>query len=196
MRFAGVLTIEQIEGWLELAKSISPLYVGLIIFGLLCIDLFIAVPTLTLIILAGYFLGFAFGALFSVAGIMSAGVIGYTLSRRYGDKILNFLIKDKVQREEAVEIFNRHGFVIILLSRAMPVMPEASACLSGITGMSFKKFFIAWMISTVPYVLIASYAGSISSIKDPMPAIIAAIGLSLFFSIFWFFYRKRHKKAN
>ena len=32
---------------------------------------------------------------------MCAGVIGYTLSRRYGDKILNFLIKDKDQRDEA-----------------------------------------------------------------------------------------------
>ena len=69
MRFAGVLMIEQIESWLEIAKSISPLYVGLIIFVLLCVDLFIAVPTLTLIILAGYFLGFALAYCFQLWGL-------------------------------------------------------------------------------------------------------------------------------
>ncbi len=196
MKFTGILSVEQIKELLEQAKNLSPLYVGTLIVALLFIDLFIAIPTLTTIILAGYFLGFILGALFSIIGILLAGTVGYILSRRYGDSILIFLIKDDDKRIDAVETFHKHGFVTILLSRAIPMLPEASACLSGITKMEFKKFLFAWLLSAIPYVLIISYAGSISTFNDPKPAIIAAIGLSAFFWISWFFYHKKHKSVT
>jgi len=195
MKFTGILSIEQIKELLQQAKNVSPFYVGALVIALLFIDLFIAIPTLTTIILAGYFLGFMLGALFSIIGILLAGTIGYILSRRYGDKILLFLIKDDTQRIDAIETFHKHGFVTILLSRAIPLLPEASACLSGITKMGFKKFLLAWLLSAIPYVLIISYAGSISTIDDPKPAIITAIGISVFFWISWFFYHKKHKSV-
>ena len=196
IKFTGVLTIEQIEQWLYQAKNISPIYVGLIVSSLLFLDLFIAIPTLTVIILAGYFLGFIYGAVFSIVGVLLAGVVGYFLSSYYGDKILNFLIKDTKKREEAVEIFNKHGFTMILLSRAMPILPETSACLSGMTKMKFGKFLFAWLISSVPYALIASYAGSISTLENPKPAIFTAIGLSMFFWMAWYFYHRKHESKN
>jgi len=191
LKFTGILTMDQIENWLSQAKNTSPLYLGMIISTLLFADLFIAVPTLTIIILSGYFLGFIEGVIFSLTGILLAGVIGYILSRYYGDKILTFLIRDDMERAEVIKIFNRHGFVMILLSRAMPILPETSACLSGMTGMKFRKFLCAWLISAVPYVLIASYAGSISTIDNPKPAIFTAIALSAFFWIAWFLYHRK-----
>jgi len=54
----GLLSVAQIENWLGQAQQLSPLYVGSIVALLLFADLFIAVPTLTITILAGYFLGF------------------------------------------------------------------------------------------------------------------------------------------
>ncbi len=192
-KFSGILTIEKIEMWLHQAKNLSPLYAGMIVSALLFADLFIAVPTLSIVTLSGYFLGFTLGALFSLLGIFLAGIVGYILSRYYGKKILTFLIKNSNERVDAIEVFRRHGFVIILLSRAMPIMPETSACLSGATRMSFWKFLFAWTLSSVPYVLIASYAGSISTLQNPKPAIIMAIAVSAFFAIAWFFYRKKYK---
>jgi len=189
--FTGILTMDQIENWLSQAKNISPLYVGMIISTLLFADLFIAVPTLTIIILSGFFLGFIEGVIFSLTGVLLAGVAGYILSRYYGDKILTFLIRDDKERVEVIKIFNRHGFAMILLSRAMPILPETSACLSGMTGMKFRKFLLAWLISAVPYVLIATYAGSISTIDNPKPAIFTAIAISAFFWIAWFFYQRK-----
>jgi uncharacterized membrane protein YdjX (TVP38/TMEM64 family) len=115
------------------------------------------------------------------------------LSRYYGDKILTFLIKDDYKKDNAIKTFHKHGFTMILLSRAMPMIPEISACLSGMTKMNFGKFILAWAISSIPYVLIASYAGSISSLENPKPAIFAAVGISLFFWISWFFYHRKHK---
>lgn len=195
IKFTGILTIEQIQNWLYQAKNISPFYVGLIVVALLFADLFIAVPTLTIIILSGYFLGFFYGVIFSLSGVVLAGVVGYGLSRYYGDSILNYLVKDDDKKDEAVTIFKKHGFVMILLSRAMPILPEVSACLSGMTKMDFKRFLFAWLLSAIPYILIATYAGSISTLENPKPAIFIAISISAFFWTTWFFYHKKHFKT-
>ncbi len=196
IKLTGILSIEQIENWLTQAKELSPIYVAPIIVLLLFADLFIAVPTLTVIILSGFFLGHIYGAITALTGLMLAGVCGYTLSRYYGNAILHFLVRDKNKRNDAILAFQKHGFVMILLSRAMPILPEITACLSGMTRMPFNKFFMAWMISSVPYVLIATYAGSISSIDNPKPAIFTAIGLSVLLWISWFFYNRAHIKST
>jgi len=196
IKFTGILTVEQIEGWLTQAKELSPIYVGSIVALLLFSDLFIAVPTLTVTILSGYFLGLAYGATAAFTGILLAGVCGYALSHYYGNNILGFLVKDKNKRDEAITAFQEHGFVMILLSRAMPIIPEASACLSGMTRMPFSKFLVAWLISSVPYVLIATYAGSISSLDNPKPAIFTAIGITLFFWVTWFIYLRVSKNKK
>jgi len=195
IKFTGLLTIEQIEGWLRQAGELSPLYVGAIVALLLFADLFIAIPTLTVVIFAGYFIGHVYGALAALTGIILAGVCGYIISRYYGDDILSFLVKDKNKRNEAVNTFQKHGFVMIILSRAMPILPETTACLSGMTRMPFSKFLAAWLISSIPYILIATYAGSISTIENPTPAIFTAIGISVFLWSGWFFFHRINNKV-
>lgn len=196
IKSTGVLTAEQIEGWLTQARELSPLYVGTIVVLLLFADLFIAVPTLTVTILSGYFLGHTYGAVSALSGVLLAGVCGYALSRYYGDTILGFLVKEEEKRNEMTTTFQEHGFMMILLSRAMPILPEVTACLSGMTRMNFSKFLLAWVISSVPYILIASYAGSISTIENPKPAIFTAIAISLLLWGFWYFYHRSHIKRN
>jgi len=193
IKLTGVLTVDQIEGWLIQAKELSLLYVGSIVTLLLFADLFVAVPTLTITILSGYFLGHTFGAIAALSGTMLAGISGYVISRYYGNEIMGFLIKDETERNEAKQSFDKSGFAMIILSRALPILPEASACLAGMTKMNFWKFLLAWSISTIPYVLIATYAGSISSFDDPMPAIFAAISIS---SILWMSWFLHHRFGN
>jgi len=191
IKTTGILTVGQIEGWLIQAKELSSLYVAGIVILLLFADLFIAIPTLTVIILSGYFIGFAYATAAALTGILLVGLCGYILSRYYGDVLLNFLLKDDHQREKAVQAFQKHGFVMILLSRAMPLLPEAVTCLAGMTQMPFRNFMLAWSISSLPYVLIATYSGSISSLENPNPAIYSAIGISVSLWLCWFFYQRR-----
>ena len=68
LKSTGMITVEKIELWLEMAKTANPLYVGAIIAGLLFADLFVAVPTLTVMILGGFFLGPIYGAIAGVIG--------------------------------------------------------------------------------------------------------------------------------
>ncbi|MGH1377082.1 MAG: TVP38/TMEM64 family protein [Alphaproteobacteria bacterium] len=186
----GIMTVEKIQLFLELAKSANPNFVAIIICSLLFADLFIAVPTLTVMILGGYFLGAFYGAVAAITGLFFAGTCGYGLSAKYGDKLVNALIKDQDKRDDAVRTFQNHGAIVILLSRAVPILPEVSACMAGMTRMPFAKFIMLWLISTIPYAIIASYAGAISTLENPKPAIITAIFLTAFFWSGWFVFRK------
>lgn len=200
IKVTGVITVDDIRNWLEAAKSVSPLAIGLVVVALLFADLFIAIPNLTVSILSGYFLGFELGAFFNIVGVSAAGITGYFLSRWMGRKLLERIVRDPQEIKEMESIFNRHGFVMILLSWALPILPEVSACLAGFTRMPLWKFLLAWALGAYPYVTIAAYAGSISTLNDPKPAIYAAIGLSAFFwlswTIFLWFKRSRVKPVQ
>jgi len=195
IKLTGVITVDDIKAWLNAASSVSPVYIGMVVVVLLFADLFIAIPTLTVCILSGYFLGFGIGAAFNVVGVGLAGVCGYLLSRSIGRDILIKIVRDPAKINEMENIFNKHGVVMILLSRALPILPEATACIAGFTKMPMWKFLFAWFFSSYPYVAIAAYAGSISTIDTPMPAIFTAIFLSTSLWLMWAVFIRKNKRA-
>lgn len=197
IKATGVLTIEDVKHWLTMASEINPLYVALAVIILLFADLFIAVPNLTICILSGYFLGWATGGLASTAGMMLAGVVGYWICWAIGPKLLLKMYKDPKKLAEMQGVFSEHGATVILMCRAMPILPEVVACLAGANKMSFFRFMVYYSISTIPYSFIAAYAGSKSSIANPTPAILTAIGISLALWLAWFiFLRRNYPKPN
>ena len=193
VKFSGLLSMEQIESWLVLAKEASPLHVAFIVATLLIFDLFLSVPTMPLTMLAGYFLGHIYGASAVLFGLLIAGMLGYFISRYFGVTILNLLVKTPEKRNEVITTFNKHGFIMIILARAVPMLPEVTACLAGITRMPFLKFLLAWSISAVPYTLIVAYSGSISSLHDPSPIFITAIGVWCSLWLGWFLFQRSNR---
>lgn len=193
IKFSGILTVEDIKGIFETLKSKPSYILGSIIVLLLFIDLFIAVPTMTIIILAGFFIGFELAVFYTFLGLLLASLTGYILSRKYGLKILNKLTSDQEQVEQMKELFNKHGVLVLILSRAVPMLPEISACLAGTCSMSIKKFLTAWSLGTIPYLCVIAYAGSISNLDNPMPAIYAALGITITFWFLWMIFLKVNK---
>jgi uncharacterized membrane protein YdjX (TVP38/TMEM64 family) len=193
MKFTGLLTIEDIKSIFTNLKTQPSYMIGSLVILLLFIDLFIAIPTMTVILLAGYFLGFQLALLYTSIGLLGASLTGYTLSIFYGERIINKLSNDQKQINQMKQLFNTHGMILIMLSRAVPLLPEISACLAGTCHMNLKKYLLAWTIGTIPYICIMTYAGSISSIDNPKPALIAAIGITILFSIGWFIFKKLNK---
>ena len=193
IKFSGVLTVDDIKQLFETLKSQPSYILGSIIILLLLVDLFIAVPTMTVIILAGYFVGFELAVLYTFIGLLLASLTGYFLSKKYGLKMLNKLSTDQEQIEQMKELFNKHGILVLILSRAVPMLPEISACLAGTCSMSIKRFLTAWSLGTIPYLTVIAYAGSISNLDNPMPAIYAAIGITFAFWFFWMIFLKANK---
>ena len=195
-RLAGVLTEENVRTTLAAADAASLWWLAAIVVALLFVDLFIAVPTLTITILAGYFMGFPAGFAAALVGTGSAAAAGYALARRYGERIIARIVKDPAKRAEMAAAFQAHGPGMILLSRAAPMIPEVTACMAGATRMHPARYALLFLASTVPYVGIASYAGSISTLDDPKPAIFAAIGLYAALWIGWLWFRRRMKRDD
>jgi len=192
-RVLGILTIENVRFWLAEAQNIDPLWVISVVVLLLFIDLFVAVPTLTITILAGFFLGFPLGAAAAFTGMMLAALCGYGLSRKWGDSVVRFLVKEERAREDMIAAFQQSGPAMIMLSRAAPIVPEVTACMAGVTQMPVARYFFFFALSTLPYVAVAAYAGSISSIESPQPAIYAALFLYAVLWIGWFLFRRSRK---
>ncbi len=192
--------MEDIKGWLEYALELSPWIVGLIIVSLMLIDLFIAIPTLSLTILSGFFLGLELGVLYSTLGMLGAGTLGYLISRFHGEKLLKFITKDEAQVMEMKELFTRFGPFSLMLCRAAPMLPEVTSCLAGVTKMPYLKYLLFYLIGTLPYSIIAAYSGSISSVDNPSPAIFTFIGifggLTLIWAGFLYFNKKHLKKSS
>lgn len=189
-RLLGILTVDNVQFWLETVQSANPAWVAVLVIALLFADLFVAVPTLTISILAGFFLGFPAGFGAALSGMSLAAFSGYAISRRWGDVALNVLVKDPAERTALKESFQTSGPIMIILSRAAPIVPEVTACMAGATRMPFLRYLPFFLLGTVPYVAIATYAGSISSVESPRPAILAVIFLQGFLWLGWFCFRR------
>ena len=189
------ITVNDVRGWLEAGQTASPHNVGMIVAGLLFADLFIAVPTLTITLLSGHFLGFELGFAYALAGYWLAGGTGYVLSRIYGRRALTLVTKDAEKIAEMEDIFSRHGLMVLSMARAVPILAEVSACLAGATRLPVRRFILGWSINSIPYAAIAAYGGSVSSLNDPKPAIFAAVGLTGVLWLGWYIFRKRTKSS-
>lgn len=187
----GILTIENADRWLEWAQEVDPVLVFGLVVLLLFADLFVAVPTLTITILAGFLIGFPDGGFAAFLGMSLAAGSGYLLSRRWGERGVAALVKDPSERAKLATMFHDFGPAMILLSRAAPILPEVTACMAGATRMPVARFVAFFVASALPYSLIASFAGSISSLENPEPAITAVIILNVALWSAWFLFRRR-----
>ncbi len=192
----GLVTIEDIKHVLVAASEVNVLYVGIAVMCLLFMDMFIAVPTLTIVTLSGYFMGPLFGAMFSVLGMWAAGLSGYFICRQWGDRLLLIIYKDQKNLDEMRSIFKHYGVSVLVLCRATPILPEVTCCLSGANKIAFSKFFTFYSLGTVPYAMLAAFAGSKSSLEDPLPGIFGATSMSVVLWVCWYVLIRRHHKAK
>ncbi|MDA8870927.1 hypothetical protein N9H93_06110, partial [Rhizobiaceae bacterium] len=93
-RLLGVLTEDNVRAWLQAASEVSPVWLAAVVFTLLFVDLVIAVPTLTITLLAGYFLGFPIAVATTFAGTAAAAFAGYGLAARYGDRAIAKVVRN------------------------------------------------------------------------------------------------------
>ncbi len=193
-----LLTVEDIKMWLTQMQYAPHWVIGLFIITLLIVDLFIAVPTLSLTILSGFFVGLELGVFYSSVGMAGAGTLGYSLSRFKGESFLKKLCKNEKELSDMKSLFSAHGPMALSLCRAAPMLPEISSCLAGVTKMPFKKYILFYLLGTIPYAIIAAYAGSISSLDNPSPALFTFVGMFAVLSLAWgvFLIYKRSKKAS
>lgn len=185
MRMTGLVTEADVRFYLAAAHDVHPAYLAALVILLLFVDLFIAVPTLATVLLAGYFLGPVLGALASIAGFAAMGCTGYGLGRRFGSRLLVRIYRDEVRLAAIQKSFETNGLLVLFVCQALPILPEVSCCLAGTTKMPFPKFLLGFSVGTIPVAAIVAYAGSISTLSNPTPAILASIGITVTLWAMW-----------
>ena len=185
MRALGILSEESVRAFLVYAHDIHPGWLIALVIGLLWIDLLIAIPTMATILLAGYFLGPVLGAFASIAGLLVMGLTGYGLGRHLGRPVLARLFKDDTRLAGIEESFARNDLLVLFVCQALPILPELACCLAGIARLRFGRFVFGYAVGVVPFACIVAYAGSISTVNEPGPAIYTAIGVSAALLLAW-----------
>ena len=144
-RFDAALTLEGSRAWMEQYGRWAWL-AGVV---LLVADIVLPVPSTVVMSALGWMYGWWLGGLAAAAGSMLSGIIAYTACRWLGRGVARWLAGDEGLRK-AEEIFARRGGWLVALSRWMPVLPEAVACLAGLAKMRRRVFFPALACGSLP----------------------------------------------
>ncbi len=143
---------------------------------LLISDLVLPIPTTFLIAGMGSILGFAAACFWGWLGLSLAALLGYGLGRLGGTKLARRLMSEQ-EEAEARELFDRWGGLVIVLSRLLPILPEALSLLAGFSRMRPLPFCSAAVLGSLPPALIYAWIGHHGR-ETPMLALWSLVGVS------------------
>jgi len=169
------------ERWIQtqLNDSVSAPRAATFVVGVLATDVFLPVPSSAVSTFAGQRLGFLAGALASWTGMTCGAVTAFALARRWGKPLAERLAgPDEFARMERLS--DRQGARLIALTRALPVLAEASVLVLGAARLSWKKFLPVTMLSNLGLSAVYAAFGALS--RDAgveLTALIASMALPL-----------------
>lgn len=163
---------ESVEAWLR-ALSARPALVFAGLVAALAIDSVLSVPTMAAVIVGGHLLGPAAGGVAATLGMVLAGAICYWGARLAGGS----RFADAAAVERVRRTIGEVGPAPLLLSRALPMMPEVLSALAGVGRMPAARYHAWFTLGNLPAAFVGAYAGSVSSLADPWPAVAAAAGV-------------------
>lgn len=144
-QFDAALSLEGAREWLEGYGKWAWL-AGIV---LLIADIVLPVPSTVVMSALGWMYGWWIGGLICTAGSMLSGSVAYAACRWLGRGAARWIAGESGLRR-AEEIFAQRGGWLVALSRWMPVLPEAVACLAGLARMQRRVFFPALACGSVP----------------------------------------------
>lgn len=127
--------------------------------ALLAADVVLPVPATPLISAAGYVYGPVTGAALGALGSTASGLIAYCLCRKLGRRAAQRIVGE-AELERARARFERSGPWIVALSRWMPIVPEVTSCLAGLTRMDARTFTLALVCGTLPMACVYAWIGA------------------------------------
>ncbi|WP_317108233.1 VTT domain-containing protein [Chroococcidiopsis sp. SAG 2025] len=141
-------------------------------------DLALPVPQTAVIAALGIIYGVIGGGLISSFGLVTGGLLGYAIARRYGRWLVVRLVGNR-SLEKVENLFDHGGMWAIVLTSSLPYsIPEAVVLVSGLGRMRVREVFVALILGSVPTAFVFSAIGAGWS---EQPAL--AISLSYFLPI-------------
>lgn len=153
-----------------------------LVIGLLAIDIFLPVPSSAVSTFAGMSLGFWDGFATSTAGMTLGCIIGYAAGRSLGRQVtLRIVGHQQTRRLESGAA--RWGDWILVATRAVPVLAEASTLVVGAGRMRAGRFFVITTLAnagiSLVFAAVGAYAANLASFLLAFAGAVAVPGVAL-----------------
>ncbi|ATB68971.1 membrane protein [Sulfurospirillum diekertiae] len=154
----GVLSYAQVESIKTFVLGFG-IYAPLIFIALFTLAPLIFFPDGILALAGGLIFGFAWGSFYIILGALCGGTLSFYLARLYSHKMREKLAHEKlIHFQKSVQ---KHGFVMILLLRLVPLVPfNIISYSAGFSTIRYRDFFFATLLGMMPGVLVYANIGA------------------------------------
>lgn len=126
--------------------------------GLLVLDVGLPVPSSLVMTAHGALYGAALGTALSTAGGLGAALVGFGLGRS-GTRVLDRALP-AATRARAEAMLARHGALVVVASRPVPLLAETVSLLAGASRMRARAYAAAALAGVIPTALVYGVAGA------------------------------------
>jgi uncharacterized membrane protein YdjX (TVP38/TMEM64 family) len=168
-RFDVALSVEGARAWMQ-AYGRWAWLAGIV---LLCADIVLPIPGTVVMSALGLMYGWWWGGLTAALGSWLSGIIAYAVCRYTGHGAARWIAGEEgLQKVEA--LFARQGGWLVALSRCLPVLPEAVACLAGVARMSWRTFMLALTCGSLPLGFAFAAIGATAELHPTLALLLSA----------------------
>jgi uncharacterized membrane protein YdjX (TVP38/TMEM64 family) len=151
---------ELVQHTLHSKASIA--WITLAVVAFLLADIVLPVPSSFVLSTTGYLLGFGAGTAVCFVGLTCASLAGYALGRYAGGPLAQRIV-GRAQLERFTHLSQRHGDLLLVAFRAMPVLAEATTILAGISRMALPRFIVVVSVGNVVVAAVYAWIGAVSA---------------------------------
>ncbi len=169
--FDGALSLGGAKAWMEQFGH----WAWLAGATLLCADIALPIPSTVVMSALGLIYGWFWGGIAAAGGSFLSGIVAYALCRFAGHRAALWIAGEE-GLSKGHALFEKHGGWLIAVSRWMPVLPEAVACLAGLVKMPWRRFALAMLCGTVPMGFAFAAIGHLGS-SNPTAAMVLSAGV-------------------
>ena len=169
------LSIENIRDFIDSFGIWAPLVYGVIYITASPIPFVATVLSTT----GGVLFGPVRGTLYTVVIASLSALVPFTLARHLGQVWVAAKLKGKKLENLLLQTPQQYGFILVLLTRLIPVLPwEIQNYVLGLTSVSIKDFFLGTLLGTIPGTFSLVYLGD-SLINLSTSRLWVALGLNV-----------------
>lgn len=135
------------------------IYAPLIFILLFTLAPLIFFPDGILALAGGLIFGFYAGSFYIIIGALCGGTLSFYIARFYGKWLHEKLAHEKIINFQ--KSVKKHGFVMILLVRLVPLVPfNIISYSAGFSTIRYRDFFFATLLGMIPGVLVYANIGA------------------------------------
>ncbi|MBO7699257.1 TVP38/TMEM64 family protein [Candidatus Saccharibacteria bacterium] len=144
------------------------------------------IPSNLVGIVGGFLFGWL-GVLWTTIGATLGAAVVFWLSRRYGRKLVEKLVK-KESLEKFDFVIGKRASLILFLIFIIPGLPDDIVCyVAGLTGVPLKKLILIFALGRLPAVVSNNYIGmGFSGEGNPIVVVIITVVSVLIFAFLYF----------